>query len=46
VELLANGAHKFTAQLVSAGNKRACQVEKIRPVPGQGRISEGVDGDG
>jgi flagellar motor switch protein FliM len=46
VEVLANGAHKFTAQLVSTARKRACLLEKIRPVPGQGRSNEGADGGG
>ncbi|HXB69125.1 MAG TPA: flagellar motor switch protein FliM [Candidatus Acidoferrales bacterium] len=46
VEMLANGAHKFTAQLVSTGRKRACLLEKVRPAPGQGRIKEGAAGDG
>ena len=46
VEVLANGVHKFTAQLVSTGKKRACLLEKIRPVPSQGRIKEGAEGGG
>lgn len=44
VEMLANGAHKFTGHVVSTGRKRACQVEKIRPVPGQGKINEDAEG--
>jgi flagellar motor switch protein FliM len=42
VELLVNGTHKFTAQLVSTGRKRACLVEKVRPSQAQGKISEEV----
>jgi flagellar motor switch protein FliM len=44
VELLINGAHKFTGQVVSTGKKRACLLEKIRPAPGQGRISDDSGG--
>jgi len=44
VELLVNGAHKFTAQVVSTGKKRACLLETIRPCPGQGRISDDSGG--
>jgi flagellar motor switch protein FliM len=44
VELLVNGAHKFTGQVVSTGKKRACLLEKIRPAPGQGRISDDSGG--
>jgi len=40
VELLVNGARKFTAHVVSTGKKRACQVEHIRPIQGQGRSKE------
>jgi len=39
-ELLVNGARKFTAHVVSTGKKRACQVEHIRPIQGQGRSKE------
>jgi flagellar motor switch protein FliM len=39
VELLVNGAHKFTGQVVSTGKKRACLLEKIKPSPGQGKTS-------
>jgi flagellar motor switch protein FliM len=38
VELVVNGARKFTAQVASTGRKRACVIERIRRVP-QGRIS-------
>ena len=39
IELTVNGAHKFTAQVVSTGKKRACQVELVRPSLAQGRTS-------
>jgi flagellar motor switch protein FliM len=39
VELLVNGTHKYTAQLVGTGRKRACQVEMVR-APDQGKIRE------
>ena len=39
IELSVNGSHKFTAQVVSTGRKRACLVEMVRP-PGQGSTSE------
>ena len=45
VELRVNDTPKFIVQLVSTGRKRACLVEAVRPVSGQGRISEeGVGG--
>jgi len=45
IEILVNGAHKFTAQVVSTGRKRACQIEELRRLPGQGRINdEGGEG--
>ena len=40
VEMLVNGSHKFAGQVVSTGKKRAYLVEKARPLPPQGRISE------
>ena len=40
VEILANGAHKFSGQIVSTGRKRACMVDQIHPPPGYGRINE------
>jgi flagellar motor switch protein FliM len=40
VELTVNGAHKFTANVVSTGKKRACQVEMLRSPPGQGITSD------
>jgi len=47
VELLINGVHKFTAQIVTTGRKRACQVEMIRRAPNYGRINEeGEGGEG
>ncbi len=42
VELLVNGTHKYRAQMVCTGRKRACQVETIRPRTDQGRIKEEV----
>jgi len=40
VELTINGARKFTAHVVTAGKKRACQVEAARPLPTQGSTSD------
>ena len=40
VELTVNGARKFTAHVVTTGKKRACQVEGIRPLAGQGSTSD------
>ena len=40
IELLVNGTRKFTGHVVSTGRKRACQVERRRPVPAQGKIKE------
>lgn len=40
VELLVNGTHKYSANLVGTGRKRACQVEAIRPQTSQGKIKE------
>jgi flagellar motor switch protein FliM len=42
VDLLVNGAHKYCAQVVSTGKKRACQIETV--LTGQGKISEEVGG--
>jgi flagellar motor switch protein FliM len=39
IELLVNDTRKYTAQVVTTGRKRACLVEKIRPVKPQGKIS-------
>jgi flagellar motor switch protein FliM len=52
VDLLVNGAHKFTSQIVSTGLKRACLVEEVRtcavetmrPGLAQGRIKEDSGG--
>lgn len=44
IELLINGVHRFTAQLVSTGRKRACQIEQLKRTPGQGRISDEESG--
>jgi flagellar motor switch protein FliM len=40
IELLVNGARKFTAQVVGAGKRRACLIEKVRRPAGQGRMSD------
>ena len=45
VELLVNGTRKFTGYVVSTGKKRACQVERRRPMPAYGRISDGASGE-
>jgi flagellar motor switch protein FliM len=42
IDLLINGANKFTAQIVAKGRKRACQIEQVRRVMPQGRMSEEV----
>jgi flagellar motor switch protein FliM len=42
VELLVNDTHRFSAQMVGAGRKRACQVDQIRPIPAHGKTSEEV----
>jgi flagellar motor switch protein FliM len=39
IDLLVNGAHKFTGHVVGAGKRRACQVDLVRPAP-HGRINE------
>jgi flagellar motor switch protein FliM len=47
LELLVNGARKFTAQVVSTGKKRGCLIERTHPPPAQGRIKDeagGADG--
>ncbi len=41
IDLLVNGTHKYAGQVVSTGRKRACLIEKIKPSPAQGKISEG-----
>jgi len=47
IELLVNGARKFTTQVVGAGKRRACLIENMRRSPGQGSISdEGEAGAG
>jgi flagellar motor switch protein FliM len=45
VELLVNDTHRFSAQMVGAGRKKACQVDKILPLPAHGRTSEEVPGE-
>lgn len=44
VELLVNGARKFEAEVVAAGKKRACQIERIRLPQDYGIIKEGAAG--
>ncbi len=39
IELLVNGTHKFSGQVVSTGRKRACLIEQVKPSPLQGRMS-------
>ncbi|HLH19406.1 MAG TPA: flagellar motor switch protein FliM [Bryobacteraceae bacterium] len=46
VDLMVNGARKFTAQVVSTGKKRGCLIDGIRPSPRQGRISGEREGSG
>ena len=46
VELVANGARKFTVQVASAGKKRACVIERIRRAAPQGRIKPDGEGSG
>jgi flagellar motor switch protein FliM len=45
VELTVNGARKFTAHVVTTGKKRACQVEKMRPLTCQGSTSDDPGSD-
>ena len=40
VELMVNGARKFTAHVVTTGKKRACQIDKMRPPPGHGSTND------
>src|ERR1039457_1825108 len=42
IDVLVNGSTRFTGHIVAAGKKRACLVDKIRPVAGQGKTSEEV----
>jgi flagellar motor switch protein FliM len=46
VELLVNGARKFTAQMVSTGRRRGCLIEQMRQALPQGRINEEAPGSG
>jgi hypothetical protein len=39
IKPLINGAHKFTGRVVSIGRRRACLVEQVSPVAGQGKMS-------
>jgi flagellar motor switch protein FliM len=40
IELLVNGARKFTGHVVTTGKKRSCQVERMHAPPAQGKIKE------
>jgi flagellar motor switch protein FliM len=40
IEMLVNGAPKYTVQIATTGKKRACLIEKIRRTLAQGKISE------
>ena len=40
LELLVNGARKFDGEVVAAGRKRACLIERIRPMEDHGKIKE------
>ena len=40
VELLVNGVHKFSAQMVAAGRKRACLVDQMRAIKVHGKSNE------
>jgi flagellar motor switch protein FliM len=43
IELMVNGVHKYTGQVVSTGKKRACLVDLVRPTPSQGKIMEDAE---
>jgi flagellar motor switch protein FliM len=43
IELTVNGVHKFAGQMVSAGKKRACLVDLVRPTPNQRRMMEDAE---
>jgi len=40
IDLLVNGIHKFSGQVVSTGRKRACLIDTVKLVPNQGKINE------
>jgi flagellar motor switch protein FliM len=40
LELVVNGKHKYSGQIVSTGRKRALLVDQVIENPGQGRTSE------
>jgi flagellar motor switch protein FliM len=46
IDLSVNGSHRFTAQVVSTGKKRACQLATVRPPAAQGRTSADPAGAG
>ena len=45
VEMLVNGTHKFSGQMVSTGKKSACVVDIVHPTAAQSRIREEGGGD-
>ena len=46
IELLVNGAPKYTAQMATTAKKRACLIEQIRRTLHQGKINEEGAGPG
>jgi flagellar motor switch protein FliM len=40
IEILVNGARKYTAAVAGSGKRRACVIEQVRRSAAQGRISE------
>jgi hypothetical protein len=40
IDLLVNGNHKYSGQVVTTGRKRACLIEKVRLAPSQGRSND------
>jgi flagellar motor switch protein FliM len=44
VDLLVNDTHRFTAQVVRSGRKRACVIDKVHPCPVHGKTSEEAAG--
>lgn len=46
IEVVVNGARKYTAQIAGSGKRRACVIEQIRRPAGQGKISDDGVGAG
>jgi len=44
IDLLVNGAERFTGHMVASANKRGIAIDRVLPVPAQGRIRD--DGGG